>query len=77
MITALLGEFWPWIIGALGVIGGIFAIRRDAKQDVRRQTALDAAEAQAKTRERIDHANDGVDSDPGALREWLRIRGDK
>jgi hypothetical protein len=54
---------------------GLTWLRFDAKRDQRRNTALQAAEAYAKTRKDMDNAEADLGSDPAVLREWLRKRG--
>jgi len=80
MIGWLLSDALPWIIGGAGalltLVLGIVAVRRDAKEDARQETALQAAERMAKTRQRMDTADEApVADDPAVLRDWLRARG--
>jgi hypothetical protein len=63
------------IIKPLAWLFGAWLLRFDAKRDQRRNTALQAAEAYAKTRKDMDNAEADLGSDPAVLREWLRERG--
>lgn len=61
------------ILIALGsVIAGLVAVFFGGKRSERRDAALEKAEADKATRERIDHAPVSPDAD--AAREWLRNR---
>lgn len=60
-----------WAVAGLVALLGMWGL---AKRDARRETALEAAERYAKTRERMDDADTGTD-DPAVLRDWLRERG--
>ena len=77
MISALLPDFWPYIIAGLAALGGALGLRwlrRDAARDARRETALDAAERMARTRKRMDDAEAAFGDDPAVLRDSLRKR---
>ena len=59
-----------WLLAGLVAFAGVWGM---AKREQRQQTALEAAEAYAKTRKEIDHAPDfGNDADIG--RRWLHER---
>ena len=74
VIWAALAKWIGLGLAALvGLTGWAWTIRRDAKADARRETALQAAERYAKTRKAIDHA-DLPSDDPAVLRDWLRAR---
>ena len=80
MITYLLGDFLPYILGALGLVAAFFGIRWGGGKAARQKARAERAEAdlEAKTtRERIE---DGVSSDPDlagrARRSVLRKRGE-
>lgn len=75
MIAALLSDLWPYIAGLAALLAGAFGLYRKGRKDVRRETALEAAERQAKTRKRMDQADETTPSDPAVLREWMRERG--
>jgi hypothetical protein len=73
LIPAPIKRALAWAVAGLVTVLAIFGL---AKRDARRGAALDAAQDYKTTRERIDHANDGIDSnDSDKLREWLRRRG--
>ena len=73
MIGAILGEFWPFILAALGGLVGWFGMHRAGAEKARRK----AAEAYQDTRKDIDDAMEGLPRDPDAGREWLRQRNRK
>ena len=73
MIAAILPDIWPYLIGLMAIIGGALGWRRSIRQGMKRETALEAAEAYAKTRKDMDDAAITSD-DPAVLREWLRSR---
>lgn len=68
-------EIW----GALGLalLGAITWLVRMVRRSDRRETALEAAEREAKTRERMDDAEASTGDDPNVLRDWLRERGQR
>ena len=59
-----------WLLAGLVAFAGVWGM---AKREQRQQTALEAAEAYAKTRKAIDNAEIPSD-DPAVLRDWLRSR---
>jgi hypothetical protein len=65
MIGALLGDFWPYIAGALAIVAVYFKGNRDAKK---RQQVKELRQAD-ETRTKMD----GVDTS-GNDDEWLRNR---
>ena len=76
MIALILAKLAPYLAGLATIIGALFWQRRAGKRDAKRETALEAAERYAKTREAMDDATSGPD-DTGLLRDWLRERGQK
>lgn len=63
------------IVAAIAALGfSRWTGKRQARREVKRETALEAAERQAATRKRMDEADTGND-DPAVLRDWLRERG--
>ena len=64
---------WGALVAAVGAWLAWFGItmRRSGRQE----TALEAAERYAKTRKRMDDAEDDVGNDPDAARRWLSERG--
>ena len=76
MTAWLLAQIAPYLAAAGAIIGALFWARRSGKRDAKRETALEAAERYAKTREAMDDADTG-NADTGLLREWLRERGQK
>ena len=65
---------WPYIAAAGGAIAALWAMFRKGKKAARQQTALQAAEAYAKTRKEMDDADAAMGDDPATLRQWLRDR---
>ena len=59
------------------VLGGILGLWSKGKRDQRRETALEAAEREAKTRKRMDDAEASTGDDPNLLRDWLHKRGQR
>lgn len=59
--------------GAL-LLALLYAFAR-GRRSARQETALEAAEREAKTRKRMDEADETTPSDPDVLRDWLRERG--
>ena len=76
MTAWLLAQIAPYLAAAGAIIGALFWARRSGKRDAKRETALEAAERYAKTREAMDDADTG-NADTGLLREWLCERGQK
>jgi hypothetical protein len=66
-IVAAVTKAVAWLFGA-------WLLRLDAKRDANTKTALQAAEAYAKTRKDMDDA-DTLGNDPDAARRWLHERG--
>lgn len=65
MIGQLIMDLWPYIAGLVVIIAGAGWLRRDAKKDAKRETALEAAERYAKTREKTDAADLGLGASDG------------
>jgi type II secretory pathway pseudopilin PulG len=64
------------IVAAIAALGfSRWTGKRQARREVKRETALEAAERQAATRKRMDEADDTLGNDPDAARRWLRERG--
>jgi hypothetical protein len=74
MLSALLPDFWPYLAGLLALIGAALGLYAKGKGDAKAKTALQAAEAYAKTRKEMDDA-DTLGNDPDAARRWLHERG--
>lgn len=69
LLRLLLAGLWKpvaLLLAALGLYG-------NGRADARRQTALEAEQAYAKTRKDMDDA-DATGDDPAVLRDWLRAR---
>jgi uncharacterized membrane protein len=76
-LGALLPDVGGWIVGAvLALIAGLFGWARLASGRASRATErAEAAQANVKTRERMDDAENVVGDDPDAARRWLHERG--
>lgn len=61
-----------WLVAGSIAVLAIFAA---GKRNARQQSAIDAAEAYAKTRKAIDNEVAHLGDDPNILRDWLRERG--
>jgi len=73
VIGWLLSGALPWIIGIIGAIAAVFAIRYDAKSDAARDTRVKQAEDALATQQRINHAdtsNGNADDDTRWLRDY-------
>ena len=68
-----------WLIAALGMIGAVAAVIRQARQrgaaEERARRARQDREAADATRRRMDDATNDLGDDPAVLRDWLRARG--
>lgn len=77
MISALLGDFVPYIVGALGLIAAFFGythkVKRDAEKATRTEIENDAIKEYVKDRKEIDNATP-VDTVPTSARDRLRDR---
>lgn len=77
MLGSLLGDFVPYIVGALGLVAAFFGytrkVRKDTERIVRSGIEADAVEEYAKDRKEIDNAKP-VDTDAGNARDRLRDR---
>ena len=72
MITYLLGDFLPYILGALGLVAAFFGIRWDGGKAARQKARAERAEAYRKTREKLDEVD--TPDDPGLARQRMRDR---
>lgn len=77
LFTWLMGEAVGWIAGALVLLIGALGLYAKGRKDTRRETALEAAEREAKTRKKMEIADETTPSDPAVLRDWLRERGER
>lgn len=59
IITAILGQFWPYIVGAIGGLFALWQVRRSGAKAERAKQA----EREAKARDIADQ----VDNDVGAM----------
>ena len=76
MITYLLGDFLPYILGALGLVAAFFGIRWGGGKAARQKARAERAEANNQADRRMDDA-DVSRGDPAADDEWLRKRDRK
>lgn len=77
MIGALLGDFLPYIVGALGLVAAFFGytrkVRKDAEKTTRTEIENDAMKEYVKERKEIDRATP-VDTVADNARDRLRKR---
>lgn len=64
LITWLMGEAGGWIAGALVLLIGALGLYAKGRKDVRRETALEAAERMAKAHTKRQEIEDGIADDP-------------
>ena len=63
------------IVAAIAALGfSRWTGKRQARREVKRETALEAAERYAKTRKDMDDAQADIGDDPAAARRWLSER---
>lgn len=60
LITGLLPDVWPYIVGALALVGGWFAAKRQGAQGQKAKQAEAQAKADRKAHERINEADLGI-----------------
>jgi len=74
-----MSEVMAWLIAALGMIGAVAAVIRQARKrgvaEERARRARQDREAADTTRRRMDNATKDLGDDPAVLRDWLRARG--
>ena len=77
MLSALLGEFLPYILLAFGAVGGFFgytrSVRKKAEDDTRNELHGAAVNEYVRNRKEIDDAKP-VDTDAANARNRLRDR---
>lgn len=59
LILSLLSPFWPYIAGALGILGALFLGRRQGRVNERDRQAAKDAKADLQAHERINNAETG------------------
>lgn len=77
IITWLLAEALPWIVGAAGVAAGMFGLYRSGKSRGRTEAKTEQATIEAKQREKanaVDREVDALDGDAVRRRagDWVR-----
>lgn len=81
IITWLLAEALPWIVGAAGVAAGLFGLYRSGKSRGRTEAKTEQANVETKQREKanaVDREVDALDDDAMRRRadeHW--VRGDR
>ena len=78
MLNALWAKVWPYIIGAVGIIGGLFFVRQSGKAAGKTEAKIDQLEADQKASERARHvenetaamADDAVTDE--LINDWVR-----
>lgn len=71
----MIGKLQGWLAAAGAAVLAVLGIFLAGKREGRQRAAEKAAEADAKTRERIDEVH--VGDDPHAAARWLRERGQR
>jgi len=74
ILTALAAKALPYVALVFAIIAGALGWRRSIRREVKRETALEAAERYAKTRKAMDDEDARIPDDPGVLRDWLQHR---
>lgn len=72
IITDLLAPFWPYIAGALAIVGGWLVAKRQGAKGERAKHKAEAAEANEKAHERMNNADLGIDASDAERIERLR-----
>lgn len=75
MMDLLFGGMGKWLAAAAALVLAFLGVYTKGRKDRRRETALEAAEREAKTRKRMDDAEASMGDDPAVLRDSLRERG--
>ena len=57
IILSLLGDFWPYIVGGVGIIAVMLGLRKGGADSVRAKTAKDTATRTDKGRKAVADAN--------------------
>ena len=71
MTAFIIAKAIPWIIGLMGLLGVYLRGRHNGKVKATREVM----ENYAKTRKRMDDAENDIGDDPAAAKRWLRERG--
>lgn len=77
VLELLFSEVGAWLAGMVVMALSAFRLYLKGKRAARQETALEAAEREAKTRRRMDHAEADTGDDPAVLRNWLHDRGQR
>lgn len=70
LVTGLLGDLWPWLVGAAGVLLAIVGLKRSGKKEARLEDELEGRRTRDDVEE--DHAGDAPDARRGRVSEWER-----
>lgn len=68
-MSALLGDFWPYIAGAVAFVAGVLGLYAKGRSDAKAKAVAKDAKAALKTHERIENAK--IEKDPDDARRWL------
>ncbi len=77
-LQALWAKVWPYIIGAAGIIAGLFFVRQSGKAAGKTEAKIDQLEAERKASERARHvenetaamADDAITDE--LINDWVR-----
>lgn len=77
IIAWVLAEAWPYMLGALALVGGWFAAKRSGKRQAQRETEAAASEQRRKVNEADTKLVELDDDDVRReLAKWVRKPGD-
>lgn len=81
IVAWLLAEAWPYILGALALVAGMFGFHRAGKQQGRAEAELEQQAAASEQRRKINEANTKLvemddDDVRRRLNEWVRPPSD-
>lgn len=77
VIAWLMAEAWPYLAGALAIIGGLFAVRQGGKRAGRQQERARQAQQEQKSKGKADEVDREIDALAGdsvrqRAADWVR-----
>lgn len=75
MISALLAQFWPYLVAAGGAIVALLGVYAKGRKDANARAAQKAADKYIETRNRMDETD--TPDDAGSADRWLRDRAER